>query len=438
MIRSFFDTFQKQKGMISLMRLRHCFSLPITTCFILHLLIILVLANLSQGKNTLKAGEGIIDSDYLESNNKYFRLRFIPRPWFPQSWYLGIECVYMHPPYTLWVTFPEVSVTSLQPRLIMDSEGQLNLWIGMKLLVVNADQPALVQNTTATLLDNANLVLTAPDGRTLWQSFDYPTNTWLPGMKLGLLHGRKNLLTSWTSEDNPSPGAFTLELGRPTLDPSKTISSTATNSNATELVAMQRGVPYWRSGEWTGKNFSFLRRLRLTYKFDVHISYFSSENESYFTWNFSHGNYTIIRLEINGVMELIPMNYSGEWGFAAVCDLSEGEAIGFYGNDMGCISRPSICGGRNKFNKTSGTIDKWDILSNSSLVLSDCKAVCRNRCSCDGYTSGYSDGTGCKFAISGKYRYTFGEKGDAIYLRLGNNYSYLLLILFKKSSNSLS
>ncbi|XXG69584.1 hypothetical protein AAC387_Pa06g2409 [Persea americana] len=68
--------------------------------------------------------------------------------------------------------------------------------------------------SSATLTDSGNLVLTDGRGVILWESFDYPTSTFLPGMKLGLSlrTGLSWFLTSWKSVDDPAPGEFTLSL----------------------------------------------------------------------------------------------------------------------------------------------------------------------------------------------------------------------------------
>uniref|UniRef100_A0A6N2LN26 non-specific serine/threonine protein kinase n=1 Tax=Salix viminalis TaxID=40686 RepID=A0A6N2LN26_SALVM len=62
----------------------------------------------------------------------------------------------------------------------------------------------------AQLLDSGNLIIVTKRSRgIIWQSFDHPTNTLLPGMKLGL--DRKlghRLLTSWRSADDPGIGDF--------------------------------------------------------------------------------------------------------------------------------------------------------------------------------------------------------------------------------------
>ncbi|KAG5525252.1 hypothetical protein RHGRI_031805 [Rhododendron griersonianum] len=58
-----------------------------------------------------------------------------------------------------------------------------------------------------------NLVLFQGDrgsGGVVWQSFDHPTNTLLPNMKLGLDRrtGLEWFLTSWKSRDDPGTGEY--------------------------------------------------------------------------------------------------------------------------------------------------------------------------------------------------------------------------------------
>ena len=62
--------------------------------------------------------------------------------------------------------------------------------------------------TYAMLLDTGNLILTNRVLELFWQSFDYPTDTLLPGMTLGYSWP----LTPWKSKEDPAPGNFTLQL----------------------------------------------------------------------------------------------------------------------------------------------------------------------------------------------------------------------------------
>ncbi|XP_047182271.1 S-locus-specific glycoprotein S13, partial [Vigna umbellata] len=69
----------------------------------------------------------------------------------------------------------------------------------------------------AMLLDSGNLILLKTSNKQiLWQSFDHPTDTLLPIMKLGHDEGNTWSLRSWRSADDPDQGAFSLEydLGR--------------------------------------------------------------------------------------------------------------------------------------------------------------------------------------------------------------------------------
>ncbi|TXG67186.1 hypothetical protein EZV62_008461 [Acer yangbiense] len=61
--------------------------------------------------------------------------------------------------------------------------------------------------TNTTLLDSGNLILLDQHSQVLWQSFDYPTDTLLPGMKLGYDHstGISRSLVSWKSSQDPAP-----------------------------------------------------------------------------------------------------------------------------------------------------------------------------------------------------------------------------------------
>ncbi|XP_076892549.1 G-type lectin S-receptor-like serine/threonine-protein kinase At4g27290 [Bidens hawaiensis] len=66
-------------------------------------------------------------------------------------------------------------------------------------------------NATAKLRDNGNLVVIDQQEKVIWQSFDYPTDTLLPGMKSGrnYLKGKEWHLSSLKSSEDPAPGELT-------------------------------------------------------------------------------------------------------------------------------------------------------------------------------------------------------------------------------------
>nr|GMD06087.1 G-type lectin S-receptor-like serine/threonine-protein kinase At1g67520 [Ipomoea batatas] len=221
-------------------KLYNCLVVGIVGCFfICHALLVCHVG----AKSTLAPGDELArEEDYLESPNKNFRLNFEVRPGSTSTTYTCFLCIqwtkYPVPANseqtTVWVAWVGQTQTSFIPKLTMEVEGRLVIHAENETVVNHDQQYPYVTNTTATLLDTGNLVLRG-GGRTLWQSFDHPTaNTWIPGMKIGRFGGLKTeqiqqrCLSSWTSEENPLPGDFSL-----CVDP----------NNAKQLVANQTHFP---------------------------------------------------------------------------------------------------------------------------------------------------------------------------------------------------
>ncbi|KAJ7539206.1 hypothetical protein O6H91_11G081100 [Diphasiastrum complanatum] len=62
---------------------------------------------------------------------------------------------------------------------------------------------------TAILSNTGNLILQINETATaVWQSFDYPTDTWLPKMKLTF----ETIFRSWKSLINPATGRFSFKI----------------------------------------------------------------------------------------------------------------------------------------------------------------------------------------------------------------------------------
>jgi hypothetical protein len=99
------------------------------------------------------------------------------------------------------------------------------------------------ENSVAQLLDTGNLVF--KDGNVnepenfVWQSFDYPCDTFLPEMKIGrsLVTGLEWYLSSWKSTDDPAQGAFSLRIDR---------------RGYPEFVAMEGSKIKARTSSWNG------------------------------------------------------------------------------------------------------------------------------------------------------------------------------------------
>ncbi|KAF3456954.1 hypothetical protein FNV43_RR01609 [Rhamnella rubrinervis] len=174
---------------------------------ILYTLFQFLFFGLCSGLDTISITQPIKDGhgggDVLVSNGETFALGFFSTPGKSNYRYVGGQSNQRH----LWI-------------FSIDTQGNLVL------LFDNNDQTVLVwssnssslstqEHSVAQLLDSGNLVLFQNDSeRVLWQSFDYPTDTMLLDMKLGLDRrtGLNWFLTSWKSEDDPSTGNYSYRI----------------------------------------------------------------------------------------------------------------------------------------------------------------------------------------------------------------------------------
>ncbi|KAL2455062.1 Receptor-like serine/threonine-protein kinase SD1-8 [Forsythia ovata] len=98
-----------------------------------------------------------------------------------------------------------------------------------------------VSKPELVLLDSVNLVIkdgdNLSDGGFVWQSFDFPFDTLLPGMKLGwdLKAGLQHVMASWRSSEDPYYGEFLFSLESP------------------QLLLDKNEVPQSRWGPWDGQ-----------------------------------------------------------------------------------------------------------------------------------------------------------------------------------------
>nr|XP_011461962.1 PREDICTED: G-type lectin S-receptor-like serine/threonine-protein kinase At4g27290 [Fragaria vesca subsp. vesca] len=154
-----------------------------------------------------------------------------------------------------------------------------------------------MSNTTALLLDTGNLVLRFGN-QTLWESFNYPTDTVLPGMKIGFNKrtGQQWLVTSWAASDDPQPGKFTSG-----IDPKV----------PWQLLAWKENVPYWRSAIYGDNGDTTLYRgpggefFSIDDRSFFYLAYTNHDDEAFFTVGASDKSVKLITvLKASGMLLL--------------------------------------------------------------------------------------------------------------------------------------
>ena len=179
------------------------------TLLLISSLLLFLLLGFCTSIDTITSNQSIKDGDLIVSEGKNFALGFCS-PTNSSRRYVGIWYNRVSEQTLVWIANRDNSING--------SSGVLSLDTAENLVIRNGDSgiPVWFTNVSAVtgkapfsaqLLDTGNLVLFQGDTKSdfAWQSFDYPTNTLLPYMKLGVDRrtGLNRFLTSWKSRDDP-------------------------------------------------------------------------------------------------------------------------------------------------------------------------------------------------------------------------------------------
>lgn len=231
---------------------------------------------LSHALDTLRPGEYLHRYDTLVSDNGVFELGFFYSSTKSIQGYLGIWLKNDKNKRPVWVSNRNAPLLDFSAVLNINSEGDLRISDLTNVpFVVNYGAHAETNNTSATILDSGNLIL-MEGGKTFWQSFDYLTDTFLPGMKLGMVnitnHQLENMfLLSWKSACDPADGVLGL----------------AMDKYNTQLNVWRDGGQEKQIGYWDGHVFRFLFKTRSD---NYNFSYVLNSKERYLTFNNKESN----------------------------------------------------------------------------------------------------------------------------------------------------
>lgn len=245
-------------------------------------------------------------------------------------------------------------------------------------------------------------------GTIIWQSFDVPSDTYLPGMKLGLF-GQKttqpsfHFLVSWVSPQNPARGLFTL-----TLD----------QANFTKVVVWRGDGRHMDIAFWDGHNLRFIFD-NTSSENDYNFSYHSiGEEDAYYT--FSKGRYDLMWFVMasTGDLDQFFLLDGNIWSVShRLCDDFAG------GNTGKCLSSlPSMCENGDSFSVMNGSLPStFNSGGWINMGTSDCETLCKSNCSCTAFVSVQNGQQVCQlYYQSRKDLLKIVEKGPGIvYIRGG-------------------
>uniref|UniRef100_A0A2N9HI57 Receptor-like serine/threonine-protein kinase n=1 Tax=Fagus sylvatica TaxID=28930 RepID=A0A2N9HI57_FAGSY len=363
--------------------------------------------------DTITLNQPIKDGgDNLVSNQKAFALGFFS-PGNSNLRYVGIWYNEITEQTVVWVANRDNPLNDTSGVLSINGQGNLVLHKQNQTFPIWSTNVSVSisssNNSKAQLLDSGNLVLVQQDNqRVIWQSFDYPTNTLLPFMKLGLdkRTGLNRYLTSWKSKNDPGTGNSSFR-----IDP----------TGFPQLFLYMGRTQMWRAGPWNGLRLSGVPEM--TKNFIFNVSFVNDQDEIFIMYGITDNRiFSKMVVDESGIVERSTWHGS-KWvefwsdpketcdnylkcGPNSYCDPYNAVKFectclpGFepklprdwYLRDGsgGCVRKPrvSTCNSGEGFVKLARVKvpDTSVARANMSLSLEECEECLRN-CSCMAYTS---------------------------------------------------
>ncbi|XAR53709.1 Non-specific serine/threonine protein kinase [Bertholletia excelsa] len=398
--------------------------------------------------DTITAAQPLSHNQTIVSAGQIFELGFFSPGDLNNHWYLGIW--YKDIPSTIvWVANRDRPLTSPSGELRIGDDGNL--------IVVDEARKSLWSSnrttsgyTIAQILDSGNFVLCrerdCDPGNYIWQSFDYPTDTLLPGMKLGWdrKSGLNRAITSWKNSGNPSSGDYSFKLD---ID------------GFPEVFLWRKGVRTYRSGPWNGLRFSGVPEM----KSGSGLEFYFVMDRDEVTYSFgvtSKSLYSRLIVNSSGFLERYTWLEERSWnkfwyapkdqcddykecGPYGMCDANwsplckclhgfdpkNPSAWNFRDGSDGCVRKTELNCKDDGFlpmknvklpETTTASVD-------AGMSLADCERACRKNCSCTAYASknisgsGTGSGTGCVMWTSELLdirQYEASEGGQDLFVKL--------------------
>ncbi|KAK9940152.1 hypothetical protein M0R45_016826 [Rubus argutus] len=416
-------------------------------------LFLFLASNFSTAADTISPSQPITGSNTLVSSNQRFELGLFAPP-NSRAWYLGLWYK-KFPDIVVWVANRETPLPDSHGALTLSKNGTLVLSDQMNNTIWSSNSSRVAKNPVAQLLVTGNLVVrdqesptttTADSESYVYQSFNSPSNTLLPDMKVGwdFRTGHNQFLTSWKSASDPSLGEYTYKIDTHELP---------------QLVVAQGSKKLFRTGPWNGVRFTGTPGAGVSATpFLIPIFVYNS-SELYYSYEVTDDSIItrVTLTELGSAQRLVTNEENSEWTVMYTLENNQCDDYGECGANGICkIYKSPICECLQGFvpksqkewellNWTSGCTRKTalncekgegfveiknvklpDLLdfrvNKTMLHIEECEAECLRTCSCMAYAnSNITNGSrGCLmwFGKLIDMREIDEEDSDQIYIRM--------------------
>nr|GMC53786.1 G-type lectin S-receptor-like serine/threonine-protein kinase At4g27290 [Ipomoea batatas] len=275
--------------------------------------ILLSLFTFCTSVDTITTDHPITDGTTIVSAGGNFELGFFS-PGKSKNRYVGIWYSKIPTKDVVWVANRDTPLNNTSGKLMLKDNGILVLLDGSNEEIWSSNSSISLKTPVAQLSDTGNLVVREGNDHssknTAWQSFDYPGNTLLPGMKVGqnLATGHVWSLTSWKSNDDPALGEYTEML----------------DVDGFPQLFLYRGVNKsisFRHGPWNGQIFTGTPNLKNNSYYT--IGFFMDQREIYYKYELVN-NSAPSRVVLNSAsttQRLIWIERTQSWSVYLTCQI---------------------------------------------------------------------------------------------------------------------
>ncbi|GMN66133.1 hypothetical protein TIFTF001_035199 [Ficus carica] len=372
--------------------------------------------------------QSIGDGKTLISKEGSFELGFFS-PGNSKNRYVGIWYKNIPVQTVVWVANRCSPINDSSGLLTINNTGNLVLLYQNRSVVWSTNSSKQAKKPIVQLLDSGNLVLRdEEDGNMetyLWQSFHHPSDTMLPGMKLGwdLRTGLKQRVSAWKSWDDPCPGDFTAGVEYDRF-----------RHTFPDVYLLKGSSKFFRTGPWNGLYFSGTAKPKPNALFSYDYVY--NDDEVYFIYNLNNKSVITILVmnQTTSHRDRVVWNDEDQaWKIYISTPKDNCDKYDVCGANANCIINDNpICQCLKGFKPKSP--EKWDLMDwsdgcvrnsplncsekrsdgfikfsglklpdtihswvNKSLDLKECRAKCLSDCSCTAYSNSdiRGKGSGC-------------------------------------------
>nr|GMD08449.1 G-type lectin S-receptor-like serine/threonine-protein kinase At4g27290 [Ipomoea batatas] len=373
-------------------------------CYVL-LAFLCFFCNLGGSTDSLRRGESITPNQTLVSADGNFALGFF-RPGNSSSFFLGIWYT-TNNNTVIWVANRESPLPQhSKPVFTLGYDGNLQLLDGGGRNIIwstNISGGGGGGSTAAQLQDTGDLVVKHGES-IVWESFDGDSDTLMPGMRLTVNKktGKRNVMRSWSSSDDPRPGKFSWG-----VDP----------KGSPQFFIWKEDKPYYRTTLYQA---GFTYSAYFPSGGYAYYSYATQNDEVYLSYGYTNTSIQarFVLTPEGHILFLLRQKTSDDWGKlweAPVADCELYARCGSFGScerydsnpvcsclngfkpksqrdwdkgkyDAGCERIIALgCGEADTFMRL--TMMKWPDHSSSlgNMTFQECEMECSKTCSCTAF-----------------------------------------------------